>query len=286
MPSIQALGVGSGLLTTELVEDLIAAERESTDLRLDLQSKEYEAEISAFGSVISAIETFKIATDALKSPTALQSIAATSNDETALTATASSLAEAGSYSIKINKIAESHSLVSGSFNAITDIVGTGEMTFRFGTTTFNGGSGAYETFSVDTSKSSKTLTLDSTNNTLSTLRTAINNADFGVEATIVNDGAGFRLLFVADDSGSSNSMEILVANDAGSGLKEFAFNSDYNGNVEVGAITEGGSTDLSSGFDFSATNAVFTIDVGAVTGIVVTVVDNATTDLGGGGGTA
>ena len=102
----------------------------------------------------------------------------------------------------------------------------------------------------------------------------------------MNDGTGFRLLLVTDDPGVSNSMEILVANDAGSGLKEFAFNSTYNGNVEVGAITEGGSLDLSSGFDFATTNANFTFSVGAYTGISVTVVDDSTQDLGGGGGTA
>ena len=56
MASIQSLGVGSGLLTSELVEDIIAAEREATDLRLESRRLEVDAEISAFGAVRSELD--------------------------------------------------------------------------------------------------------------------------------------------------------------------------------------------------------------------------------------
>lgn len=282
--AIQSLGIGSGILTNELVDDLVAAERDTIDLRLDLQKSEFEAEISAFGTITGALETLKISADALKAPSALQAITASSGDDSALSATASSLADAGSYSITINELAQSHSLVSKSYDEITDIVGTGELTFRFGETSFSGGD--YDEFTLDNTKSSKTFIIDSSNNTLTSLRSAINSADFGVEASIVNDGSGFRLLLSTEDPGLSNSMEILVAGDNGSGLSQFAFNGTYNDTDQVGAITEGGSTDLSAGIDFSAGNAVFAFDLGITTDIEVTVDADATTDLGGGGGTA
>ncbi|MFT4797016.1 MAG: flagellar capping protein FliD [Candidatus Azotimanducaceae bacterium] len=284
MAAIQSLGIGSGILTNELVDDLVKAERDTIDLRLDLQKAEFEAEISAFGTITGALEKLKISADALKAPSALQAIAASTSDESALSATASSLAQAGNYSITINELAQSHSVVSKSYDEITDIVGTGELTFRFGTTTFSGSD--YDAFALDNTQSSKTFVIDSSNNTLASLRSAINNADFGVEASIVNDGSGFRLLLSTEDPGISNSMEILVAADNGSGLSQFAYNSTYNGQGAVGAITEGGSTDLSAGIDFSLGNADFTFDLGLTTGIAVTVDANATTDLGGGGGTA
>ena len=281
--SVSSLGIGSGILTSELVSDLVAAERSASDSRLDSQQEEIEAEISAFGTLTTALETFRTASDALSVPSSLQAITANSSDS-GLSATASSLAEPGSYSVTINQLAQSQSLVSQSYESITDIVGTGELTFRFGTTTFSGSD--YDEFTLDTSKTSKTLVIDSSNNTLSSLRTAINSADFGVDASIVNDGTGFRLLLSTEDPGLTNSMEILVAGDNGSGLSQFAFNSTYNGDTAVGAITEGGSVDLSTGLDFSASNATFTLNVGATSGINVTVDGNATTDLGGGGGTA
>jgi flagellar capping protein FliD len=286
MAAIQSLGIGSGILTTELVEDLVAAEREPSELRLNLQQAEYEAEISGFGAITSALESLRTSTSALTAKGALESIVATSSDTTALTATASGQAETGSFSVSIDQLAQSHSLVTGSYDAITDIVGTGELTFRFGETAFSIGDGSYESFESDTTKNTKTITIDSSNNTLSSLRAAINEADFGVQATIVNDGSGFRLLLSTDDPGLSNSMEVLVAGDQGSGLKDLAYNATYNGTAEVGAIAEGGSVDLNTGLDFGTTNAAFTFNVGAFTDLNVTVVDDATTDLGGGGGTA
>lgn len=278
MAAIQSLGIGSGLLTMDLVEDLIAAQREPVDIRLDLQKVELEAEISAFGAIKSALESLRATTSALNLPSSVQAMTASSSDTTALTATASSLATAATYQITTNALAQSHSLVTRSYTNITDVIGTGQLTFNFGTTTFDPG---YDTFTQDTTKTSKTLTIDATNNTLSSLRTAINDADFGVQASVVNDGSGYRLLLVTKDTGLNNSMEIVVSADAGSGLKELAYNATYNGTADVGAITGAGSVDLSSGLDFSSTNAVFTLTVGATSGIVVTVDQDATTDLDG-----
>ena len=61
MPSIQSLGIGSGLLTTELVDDIIAAEREATDLRIDAERAALDAKISAFGSVKSSLDGLRTA---------------------------------------------------------------------------------------------------------------------------------------------------------------------------------------------------------------------------------
>jgi flagellar capping protein FliD len=284
MASIQSLGIGSGILTTALVDDLVAAERSSVDLRLTAQKTEFEAEISAFGALTSALENLRTATSLLTKPGAMDAIVATSSDSSALTATVSSVAESGNFSVTIDKLAQSHSLATGAYSAITDVIGTGELTFRFGTTTFAGTD--YDAFSRDTDKLSKTLVVDASNNTLASLRESINSADFGVSASIVDDGTGFRLLLATEDTGVSNSMEISVANDAGSGLKALAFNSDYNGAAAVGAITADGGTDLSAGIDFSATPATFSLQVGAVPNIDVTVNIDTTQDLGGGGNTS
>ena len=54
MASIQSLGVGSGLLTSELVDDIIATEREPVEARLDSEQELLEARISAYGEVVSS----------------------------------------------------------------------------------------------------------------------------------------------------------------------------------------------------------------------------------------
>ena len=284
MATIQSLGIGSGILTTALVEDLVKAERGGADLRLGLQQSEYEAEISAFGAVTSAVESLRTATSDLAQPGATGSLVANSSDTSALTATTSSIAQAGSYAVVVDSLAQSHSLVTQSYATTNDVVGTGELTFRYGTTTFTGDD--YTSFSRDTDKLSKTLTIDSSNNTLSSLRNAINDAELGVQASIVNDGNGFRLLLVAEEGGASNSLEVSVSAAAGDGLNALAFNSASNGNSPGGAVTDSGSTDLSTGIDFATTNATFSLSLGAISNIDVTVTANATGDLGGGGNTA
>ncbi|MFH0934775.1 MAG: flagellar filament capping protein FliD, partial [Pseudomonadota bacterium] len=54
------------------------------------------------------------------------------------------------------------------------------------------------------------VTIDSSNNTLQGIRDAINAADVGVTASIVNDGSGtpYRLALSSDNSGVSNSIKI------------------------------------------------------------------------------
>ena len=67
--------------------------------------------------------------------------------------------------------------------------------------------------------------------TLSGVRDAINQANFGVTAAIVSDGNGYRLLISSNSTGAENSLQVSVtdAGDGnhtdGSGLSRLAFNS-------------------------------------------------------------
>ncbi|MGR9116847.1 MAG: flagellar filament capping protein FliD, partial [Gammaproteobacteria bacterium] len=62
---------------------------------------------------------------------------------------------------------------------------------------------------------------DATNNTLTGLRDAINEADAGVTASIVYDGSAYRLVVASENTGSSNSMQISVDDPS---LSQFEFN--------------------------------------------------------------
>jgi len=60
------------------------------------------------------------------------------------------------------------------------------------------------------------VTIDASNNTLAGIRDAINGADAGVTASIVNDGSGTpnRLVLVSTQTGAASSMRISVDGDA------------------------------------------------------------------------
>ena len=222
MASIQSLGIGSGLLTTELVEDIIAAEREATDLRLDARRTEFEARISAFGGVQSTLETLRSASDALGNSKTLLSKLAISSDEQAITATATPSAQAGVHSVEVLSLARKHTLASIRFEDIDSVVGDGTLDFRFGTTTFN--EGVYDAFTEDPDQAGASITIDASNNTVSGIRDSINEAGIGVTASIVNDGQGYVLVLTSDDSGANNSMEITVTEGGTAGLSALAFN--------------------------------------------------------------
>lgn len=230
---ITVSGIGSGLDVNSLVDQLVAAEGDPVATRLDLQEAELQAKISSYGSLKSALSDLQGSISALSSLTVFNAKSVTLSNTERLTASASSIANTGSYSIEVSQLAQSHSLVtpaSDAFTAVSDIIGTGTLTFRFGTTDYDPGSDTYNSFTVNADRPSEQVEI--TDGSLQGIRDAINNADIGVTASLINDGSGFRLLMSSDSSGADNSMEITVAEDGGSptntdtdGLSKLAFSS-------------------------------------------------------------
>ena len=117
----------------------------------------------------------------------------TSSDEETVSATASSATPGGSYSITVGSLAQAQTMTSSSFADTTATsLGTGTITIASG------------------SRDPVTLTINSTNSTLSGVRDAINNSGAGVSATIINDGSSspYRLMITADDTGTANSFTV------------------------------------------------------------------------------
>ncbi|MDP3517445.1 MAG: flagellar filament capping protein FliD [Pseudohongiella sp.] len=221
MATIQSLGIGSGLLTSELLENLVNAERAPAELRLDSQKALVDAKISAFGEVSSAISQLNSSMKALNSVSAFNASTATSSNQDALTATATTIAGNGTYSVNIQQLAQQHTIATQSYSSINEAIGTGVLTFRFGTTDIDEFD-VYQGFAVNTDKPSRNVIISSSNNTLAGMRDAINDADIGVQATIVDDGSGFRLLLTSDEAGADNSIQLTGSGTAG--MTAFNFN--------------------------------------------------------------
>lgn len=211
MATISSAGIGSGLDINSLVTQLVAAERQPAESRLDRQEGMLQAKLSAFGTFKSALSSFQDALENLTTPSAFQTRSATSGNEQLFTASASSVATAGTYDIMVSKLAQAHSLASATKTATTDTVGTGTITVRFGAWAYDPGTGVPTGFTLNADKAEATITIDGTNNSLQGVRDAINNANIGVTASIINDGTGYRLVTTSKDSGADNAMEITVS---------------------------------------------------------------------------
>ena len=209
MASISSLGVGSGIDIQGLVDGLVEAERVPTETRLDIREAELQAELSSYGTFKSALSSFQSSFSGLTSLSSFQKHSVSIGSEDLFSASASSIAEPGNYSIEVKELAQSHTVATtaGTFSELTDPVGTGTITFTFGSYENADDTGA---FTANADKTAQTVTIGDSDNTLAGVRDAVNAADIGVQASIIDDGSGYRLVFSSEDSGTENAMQISV----------------------------------------------------------------------------
>jgi flagellar hook-associated protein 2 len=229
---VNILGAGSGVDTQSLVTQLVEVERSAPQGRIDTQRETAETQISDFGLINSALSTLQTAAETLGNTDTFNSKEASFTDSTSFVPVSlGPEAQTGDYSFTISQLAQAQSLSSStSFTNTTDEVGLGTITFNFGAWDEVTPPTTPTTFTQNTTKASQVITVDATNNTLAGLAAAINDADFGVQASVVNDGSGNRLVTRAE-SGLTNQLRITVEESGGSptntdnaGLSRFAFN--------------------------------------------------------------
>lgn len=230
MATIQSLGIGSGLLTSELLDSILEAERAPVERRLDMDQAMTEAKISAFGEIRSALAGFSSAAQTLTRQSTFATNTATSTNDSVLTGSAASNATAGTYAIDVTHLASAQTLASQTYSDVDAVIGTGTLTFRFGETELDVDD-SYLGFNVNGDAPGGSITIDQSNNTLSGIRDAVNAANIGVQANIVDDGTGFRLLFTSKETGVNNSMEVVA--DGDSGLETLNFNGDDQGMAQT-----------------------------------------------------
>lgn len=218
---LSSAGIGSGLDVTGIVSQLMSIEQRPLTALTTKQS-DYKAKLSAFGSIQSGISSFQSTLKKLSDPKNLQTIKATVADTNVLGTSGGAGAVPGDYSIEVTKLAQSQKLASaGQLNAQA-VVGTGTLTFDFGT--ISGGTlgtdGKYSGSAFTSNGAgSKQVTIDSSNNTLNGIRDAINSASIGVTASVINDGGAtpYRLALSNSQTGEASSMKISVSGDAALG---------------------------------------------------------------------
>ncbi len=222
MASISTVGVGSGVLTSELIDKLVAVEREVGDKRLDSQEELATAKISGLGTISSLAETLRNSVSALTLSSSFQTNIASSTNDSALTATASSIATAGVYTIETTKLARSQSLATTQFSSLDAVVGEGVLNFTFGDVNYDSIAPSFS-FTPDAEAPTRAITIDASNHTIGGIRDAINDAGIGVRASIIDTGNGYRLLFESEDAGSNNGFTLTVDNSS-NGLDSLNFN--------------------------------------------------------------
>lgn len=209
----------TGFDVNAIVSGLMSIERQPI-AKLTARETSYQAKLTALGLIKSQVANFQAALKGLdsSSSSSLLAFKTTSSDATIFSASAGSTAVAGTYALEVTSLAQAQKLVAAgqatTNTAISDGVAT-TVTFDFGT--ISGGTltaGAYSGATYTSNGSViPPIVIDGTNNTLAGIRDAINAANMGVTATIVNDGSGtpYRLALSSDNGGASNSLKITTS---------------------------------------------------------------------------
>jgi flagellar hook-associated protein 2 len=213
-----------GFDVNSVVTGLMAIERQPLD-KLNTKVTGYQTKITALGTFKSQVASLQSAAQSLGSASSSSFLAfkATPSDTSVVTASASSTAVAGTYSLDVTSLAQAQKLVAVGQASSTAAIGNGTattVTFDFGsidisaTNSHGGGTLSNGTYTnadfVSNGSGTHSITIDSTNNTLEGIRDAINTAKIGVTATIVNDGSGtpYRLALSSDATGANQSLKI------------------------------------------------------------------------------
>jgi flagellar hook-associated protein 2 len=206
--SISSPGIASGLDVNGIVAKLMELERIPLT-RLTTKEANYNAKLTAYGSIKGALSSLQTAAAALAATTTFNAKSVAVSDATVVTASASSAAAAGSYTLSVTQLAKFHTLRSTTnYAATTDTFNTGTLAISIG-----GGAAV-------------NVTIDSNNNTLAGIRQAINDSQAGVTATILNDGTTNRLVLTSNTSGSAGPISV-TATDSGSGGTNPAFGTGF-----------------------------------------------------------
>ena len=189
--TITSLGVGSGLDLDSILTSLEESKEASLLTPITNQETSVNAEISAYGTLTSALTKLQTAAEALADSSLYESLT-TSLSGSGVTAATTSKAEAGTYKLEVTQLAQAQSLSTDGVTSKTTALGTGTLTLQVGTA------------------DAVSITLDSSNNTLEGIRTAINASGAGVTASIVNDGSDtpYRLVLTSDSTGTESAMTV------------------------------------------------------------------------------
>jgi flagellar hook-associated protein 2 len=202
---ITSTGIGSGLNISAIVSSLTSAYGAAETNALTSQKTSLTAQVSAFGTFSSALDTLQATLSTLENPGQLAGFDATVADKTIASATTTSAAAPGQYTLEVQNLATPQTLTSQPAASSSSTVGTGTLTIAVG--------GA-----------STAITIDSSNDTLAGIAAAINSApnNPGVTASVISTTVGARLVLSGTQTGAANSITVTQSGGDG-GLSALAY---------------------------------------------------------------
>jgi flagellar hook-associated protein 2 len=211
---VNTLGAGSGIDIKGLAQSLVDAEKTPKKERLDTKIAQSEARISGYSAVKFALSELKTAFNKLNDASDFGSIKPSNTQPSALGITASAAAEAGSYSIEVLQTATMQ---------------------RTASSLFADRATALNVVSPDTTGTAFTLNLtiggvdkgdiSVTNPTPAGMVSAINSAQLGVTAQLINTGNGYNVV-ISGETGADQAFSLTSEDSNGIAVTGVSFTTE------------------------------------------------------------
>lgn len=195
-------GIVSGIDTDSMVATLVAAARAPQDV-MKTQLAEVEDQRDAYETLRTHMDDLLTALEAIDTPAELRASTGTSSDDGTVTVEVDGDAVQGRYSIEVSQLAAAATSVSDGFADDSTI-----------------GTIAEGTFTITYAGETTTMTIDSTNSSLSDMAALINESVDGVTAYIMDTGDAttpYRLVVAGDDTGAANALTFDLTGLTGTG---------------------------------------------------------------------
>lgn len=210
------IGGQTGVNSAQLVRDLVQVTREPREAQIRERQQLNGARVSALASASSSLSTFADALNELLDGRRFSGDLITSDSRVATVGFIDGQTPQGlPVTVEVDRLASEQRTVSRSFANANTAVGEGTLT-------------------LNSSQGSFDIVIDGTNNSLAGLRDAINQADSGVNATILTDVNGSRLV-LAGSEGADQSFTLTAPATpilgTPSTLNDFAFPASGDGGM-------------------------------------------------------
>lgn len=226
-------GLSSGLDTSSIVDALVKVKNQQWINPIKSRVSDVNSKNTALASIKAKLSSLQTYANSIKSLTTFEGGSTTSSSTKLSISSTSSTATPGTYTVLINQLAQNDR------NYFAGEADTGVTTFGTGTIT------------ITSNSVTKTVAIDTSNNTLGGIRDAI-NATAGIEvvATIVNDGDSsnpYRLVLISKNTGSAanitqNIASVLTGLADDAVLNADATNTAQNATTTINGLSVSSST--------------------------------------------
>lgn len=209
---IKTLGTGSGIDTQSLAQSLVDAERLPQEDAINTKISKNESRISGYAAIAYSAGQLKDAFSALNDLSDFNSLSVRNSNTAAFQVTTSATAALGDYQIDVKSLANPQRAASDGFADTTTAISSSAFTLKMSI------GGVNTDIAVAAADSSPGGIVD-----------AINNAELGVTAQLINTGDGsgvpFKILLTGT-SGESKAFTLTSDDGSGNAVSGLDFNTD------------------------------------------------------------